>query len=112
MNLAIGCSLAGLLLAVLITHRGMATGRYTLSTEHLGTSVLGAYIPQASLGWVSPIPYIEAEHPELLRNNLSENELNRAEIGLAWQEFLRRPTYQSMRILGSALTSIFELDTR
>jgi hypothetical protein len=110
-NLAIGGLLAGLLLGGLIIQRGLATGRYTLSTEHLGTSVLGAYIPQASLGWASPIPYLEAEHPEVLQSGLSESEQNRAEIGLAWQEFLRRPTYQSMRITGSALTSIFELDS-
>ncbi|MGZ6315790.1 MAG: hypothetical protein ACXWNQ_00890 [Anaerolineales bacterium] len=111
-NALIGASITVVLFGGLIFQRGMATGRYTLSTEHLGASVLGAYVPGAPLAWVIPVPYLETKAPEILKRGVSSDDLNRAEIGLAWQEFLRRPTFHSMRIIASTLTSLFELDSK
>ena len=111
-NALIGASIAGMLFGGLVFQRGMATGRYTLSTEHLGASVLGAYVPGAALVWVTPVPYLQIKAPELLKRDVSAYDLNRAEISLAWQEFLRRPTFHAVRIIGVTLTSLLDLDSR
>ena len=111
-NAGVAALIVGVLFAGLVIQRGMATGRYTLSTEHLGASVLGAYVPGAALVWVTPVPYLQIKAPELLKRDVSAYDLNRAEISLAWQEFLRRPTFHAVRIIGVTLTSLLDLDSR
>ncbi len=109
-NLIVGSSVVGILFAVLVLQRGIATGRYALTTEHFGISILGAYIPGAGMGWISPIPYLDATHPELLEQDQLGNGLDRGALNLAWQEFLRRPKFHVFRIFGSAFTNLFEMD--
>ena len=87
----------GLPLLLLIFYRGIVTSRFTLSTEHGGLSILGAYIPGATInGWADPIPYIASERPELLQDHKA---LLSQATGLAFREALRRPGFQALRIL-------------
>ena len=109
-NFFIGSLIVGVVFAALILQRGLATSRYTLTTEHFGTAILGAYIPGAGMGWIDPLQYVEETQPELLKNGPLGSELQRGALNLAWQEFLRRPTFHAIRIFGSALTNLFEMD--
>ena len=109
-NFIIGSSVIGVIFAFLILQRGWATGRYALTTEHFGMSILGAYIPGAGMGWISPISYIDAVDPKLLDHGELSQELDRGALKLTVQEFLRRPGFQAIRIFGSTLTNIFEMD--
>jgi hypothetical protein len=112
-NLLIGGGIVAMAFIALTIQRGMATGRYTLTTEHFGVSILGAYVPGAGMGWISPIPYIEGIHPELFdQNGYWGNELENEALNLARQEFLRRPIFHVIRSFGSTLTNIFEMDTQ
>ncbi len=110
-NAGVAALIIGVLLGGLVLQRGLATGRYALSTEHLGASILGAYVPGAPMVWVNPIPFLETKVPEITRDNVSAADLNWVEIRVAWQEFLRRPAFHTQRIVGSALSSLFDLDS-
>lgn len=105
-NFLTGGILVGVLFGALIVHRGMATGRYALSTDHLGVSILGAYVPGAGLGWISPIPYLEANHPGLL----NDKDFDQKVSGLVWQEFVRRPGFHIIRMIGSSFYNLFNID--
>jgi hypothetical protein len=111
-NFFIGSSIVGVVFAALILQRGLATGRYTLTTEHLGKSVLGSYIPGAGMGWIDPLSYVETVHPELVETDVWGTKFvnERGALNLAWQEFLHRPTFHAIRIFGLALTNLFEMD--
>lgn len=109
-NFLIGSSMVGLLFVGLIFLRGIATGRYTLLSSHLGNSILGAYVPGAGMGWVDPNPYLQAVHPELVINAVSRSELDRIMLRLAWQEFVHRPVFHIIRIVGSTFTNLFGID--
>lgn len=112
-NILVGALIVSMAFTALVTQRGMATGRYTLTTEHFGVSILGAYIPGAGMGWNSPIPYVKAIHPELLdQNGYWGGDLEQEALNLALQEFLRRPRFHAIRSFGSTLTNIFEMDTQ
>jgi hypothetical protein len=94
---------AGLPLVALAAYRGAATGRFSLSTEHGGIAILGAYVPGAiPYGWVDPFPFIASVRPDLLYDR--EALLSQAAL-LAFRETLRRPAFQTGRILSSVLTS-------
>jgi len=87
----------GLPLLAMAAYRGVVTGRYTLSTEHSGLAILGAYIPGATVnGWSDPYPYIASVRPDLLHDH--KKLLSQASM-LAFQEVLRRPKFQAIRIL-------------
>jgi len=93
---------AGVPLLVLIAHRGIATGRYTLSTEHAGLSVLGAYVPGAAKdGWIDPYAFIASVRPDLLRD---PETLRSQSTGLALREALRRPGFHIARIGSEMVT--------
>lgn len=93
---------AGLPLVALVAYRGAATGRFTLSTEHGGLAILGAYVPGAIVnGWTDPYPYIASVRPDLLRDRKAL--LSEASV-LAFREALRRPGFQAARILSLAVT--------
>lgn len=51
-----------ILLGVIACQRGMATGRFRLTTEHGAQSLLGSYAPGARLGWIDPAPYVATFH--------------------------------------------------
>jgi hypothetical protein len=53
---------------------------------------------------------MRAVQPGLLDSNLSEKDLSRVELGLAWDELIRRPAYHAARIAGTTLLSIFQMD--
>ena len=94
---------AGLPLLALAAYRGAATGHFTLSTEHTGPSILGAYIPGAiSYGWTDPYPYFASVRPDLLH----ERKIRPSQAALlAFQEVLRRPGFQTARILSSVASA-------
>jgi len=105
-NIAAGSLLLGTLFGVLIIQRGLATGRYALSTNHLGVSILGAYIPGAGLGWISPIPYLQANYPQILDDEDFEQQAS----DLVWPQFIRRPGFHLIRMAGSSLYNLFYID--
>ncbi len=105
-NFSIGAILTGILFSALIIQRGMATGRYALSTNHFGVSILGAYIPGAGLGWISPMPYLQTNYPEILEDEDFEQQAS----GLVWQEFILRPGFHTIRMTGSSLYYLFNID--
>jgi hypothetical protein len=94
---------AGLPLVALAAYRGAATGRFSLSTEHGGIAILGAYVPGATpYGWIDPFPFIASVRPDLLYDR--EALLSQASL-LAFRETLRRPGFHTARMLSSVLTS-------
>jgi hypothetical protein len=93
---------AGLPLMALVAYRGAATGRFTLSSEHAGLTILGAYVPGASVNaWIDPYPFIASVRPDLLRDRKA---LLSQASSLAFREALRRPGFQAARILSSMVT--------
>jgi hypothetical protein len=95
-----GCLAAVVGLFGLATYRYAASGRFSLSTEHGGVTILGSYIPGSSFhGWVAPYVYLASVRPDLLRDRqaiLSQS------LSLAVHEALRRPAFHAMRILSMA----------
>jgi hypothetical protein len=93
---------AGLPLMALVAYRGAATGRFTLSSEHAGLAILGAYIPGAAVNaWTDPYPFVASVRPDLLRDRKAL--LSQASL-LAFREARRRPGFQATRILSSVVT--------
>ena len=92
----------GLPLMAIVVYRGIASGRFNLSTEHAGLAILGSYVPGASIdGWTDPYPFIASVRPDLLRDRQA---LLSQATRLAVREALRRPGFQSIRILSSMIT--------
>lgn len=90
---------AGLPLLGLAAYRSAATGRFALNTEHSGVSILGAYVPGATInGWTEPAPYIASVRPDLLWNGKA---LFSQATSVAVREALRRPVFHTLRILSS-----------
>ncbi len=101
-RVAVAALAVGLPLAALVAYRGVATGRFNLSTEHAGLAILGSYVPGASIdGWVDPYPFIASVRPDLLHDRQAL--LSQAAM-LAVHEALRRPGFQAIRILSSICT--------
>jgi hypothetical protein len=102
-RVAVAALAAGLPLVALAAFRGAATGRFTLSSEHAGLTILGAYVPGATgYGWIDPYPFIASVRPDLLRDRKAL--LSQASL-LAFREALRRPDFHAARILSSVVTS-------
>jgi hypothetical protein len=100
-RLALCALAAGLPLLGLGAQRGLATGRYALTSEHAGLSMLGSYIPGAVAdSWTDPAPWVASEAPELLRER---SVVRRAAAGLALREALRRPGFHAARIASGVL---------
>jgi hypothetical protein len=84
------------------TQRFVATGRFALTTEHSGLSVLGSYVPGAvNSGWTDPHPFIASTHPELLQDRKA---LLSGTLALALREAAQRPGFHMIRILSTLLT--------
>ena len=94
------------LVAVLVglaVQRGVATGRYALTTEHTGVSILGSFVPGAGLGWISPKAHATARDPAITDNPVR---LRREALGLAVAEALRRPGFHLVRSLSSVVAHL------
>ena len=101
-----GSLAAGLGLFGLAAYRHAATGRFSLTTEHAGVTILGAYIPGASFqGWLPPYPFLASVRPDLLRDHRA---LLAQTSGLAFREALRRPAFHALRI--AAMTGFYAIN--
>jgi len=96
------CALvAGAPLLLLALQRRAATGRFALTSEHGGLSVLGSYIPGSTLnGWGNPVTYVAAVEPDLLED---PPKLRRQAMRLAVREALARPAFHAARITAFTL---------
>ena len=101
-----GLIVLGITLGFLVIQRGLATGRYALSSEHLGASIAGAYVPGAELGWIPPSDYIQRTYP-----TAAEDEVDEIVKGLALQEFVRRPGFHIIRVGASAFYYLTNMDS-
>ncbi len=99
---------AGLPLSALVVQRGLATGRYTLTTEHGGVTVLGSFIPGAfASGWIDPRPYVASLAPSLLAD---KSTYFAGAWRLAWREAARRPAFHAVRIATQTLRLAVKAD--
>lgn len=90
-------------LLALAAYRYVATGRFALSSDHAGWSILGAYVPGATVnGWRDPSPFIASVEPALLEDRHAM--LTHA-AGLAVGEALRRPAFHAVRIASSVVSA-------
>ena len=93
-----------LLLLTIAGQRGVATGRFALTTEHGGKALLGAYVPGAALSyWINPNPYIVSIDPLLLRD---KKRLKEEFYRLALKEALRRPKFHLVRMVSGILNNL------
>ena len=84
-------------LGFLIVQRGVASGRYALSSEHLGLALVGTYAPGSGLNWVVPWGYLERVHPQ----PIPDDQLEKVSTELALQEFSKRPGFHMVRMATS-----------
>jgi hypothetical protein len=96
-NAAILILAAGAPLLALAAQRRAATGRFALTTEHAGLSLLGSFVPGASAaGWIDPRPWVASVEPALLAED--ESRLRAAAARLALAEARRRLRFHVLRI--------------
>jgi hypothetical protein len=101
-----GTLAAGLGLFGLAVYRQAATGRFSLSTEHVGVTVLGAYLPGSSFhSWVPPYAYLASVRPDLLRDRKA---MFAQSLGIAVREALRHPAFHAFRI--AAMGGFYAID--
>ncbi len=95
-NAAVLLLAAGLPLLALAAQRRAATGRFALTTEHTGVTLLGAFVPGASAaGWIDPRPWVASVDPALLEDDAR---LRAGALRLALSEASRRPRFHLLRI--------------
>ena len=104
---AAACALAAALpLLLLAVQRELATGRFALTSEHAGLSVLGSYVPGAAAdSWADPGPYIASVRPSLLWDY---GRIRREAGGLALHEALRRPAFHAARTAAVVLSQALD----
>jgi len=105
-NFTIGAFVTLIVFLLLVLQRGMATGRYALSSDHLGVSILGSYIPGAGIGWISPIQYVETTHPEIMEQGILEEKA----LELTKNEFMNRPMFHIIRVIISSSNYLIDID--
>jgi hypothetical protein len=99
---------AGLPLSALVVQRGLATGRYTLTTEHGGITVLGSFVPGAfAPGWIDPRPFVTAADPAFVADRAS---YFASGWPLAWREAARRPAFHLVRMTTQTLRNAIKAD--
>jgi len=87
-------------LLALAAQRQAATGRFAVTSEHGGLTMLGTLAPSsAATGWVDPMLAIAAVEPALLTDPVA---LRRATWRLAWNETRRRWRFHGLRAAASA----------
>jgi hypothetical protein len=96
-------SVLATILVAFAVQRGLATGRYALTTEHTGVSILGSFVPGAGLGWISPGPHAKAKDPAIMD---SPPRLRREALRLAVAEARRRPAFHLVRSLSSVIVNL------
>ncbi len=97
-------------LVALATLRAAATGRFAVTTEHGGLTLLGTLAPgSAEAGWVDPMLYVAAVEPRYLTDPLA---LRRATWRLARHEALRRWRFHAFRAAVSGLRLWTESEAR
>jgi hypothetical protein len=105
---AVAVSLAAALpLSAVAAYRYASTGRFALSQESAGWTILGSYIPGAAAhgGWIDPSTYMASVRPDLLRDPKA---MFAQTPRLALQEALRRPGFHAMRILSTIFSQATE----
>ena len=96
---------AGVPLLLLACQRQAATGRFAVTTEHGGLSLLGSYVPGATANaWADPLPYVASVEPGLLEH---PEELKRQSVRLALQAARARPVFHAARIVAFTLEFAF-----
>lgn len=101
---------AAIPLALLAAERRAATGRFAITTEHGGLSVLGTLVPgSAAAGWLDPTLYVASIEPALLREPAR---LRSAAWGLAADEARRRYRFHALRAATAALRLSVESDAQ
>jgi hypothetical protein len=107
-HLFLWMAVALLLLLLIASQRAVATGRFALTTEHGGKSMLGAYVPGAGLNyWTDPSPYIASIDPTLLKD---KERLQKESYRLTLKEALRRPKFHLIRIVSAVLNCFGQPD--
>jgi hypothetical protein len=87
---------AGIPILLLAGQRYVATGRFTIATEHAGMALLGTFTPGSSTdGWMNPRDFISNVEPTLFANPIR---MRTAGYRLAWEEAKRHPGFHIMRI--------------
>lgn len=108
-NLIFGILAVTVLLLLMVLHKGQSTGKYTLSSTHIGTSMLGSYAPGAGLGWVDPSAFLAAHHPELIYQMSKDfSSTQDRMVDLAIGEFLDRPRFHTARIAAALIYDLFD----
>ncbi len=107
---AVAGSVAAILaLLGLAAYRHASSGHFSLSPQHAGVSVLGAYLPGSSVnGWEPPYAFISSVKPEMLRDRQL---LFSQSSGLAVREALRRPGFHVLRIIAMVGTAAIESES-
>jgi hypothetical protein len=99
---------AAIPLLLLAAQRHAATGRFAVTTEHGGLSVLGTLVPgSAAAGWLDPTLFVASVEPALLRDPVA---LRSAAWRLAAREFARRYRFHVFRASAAALRLAVESD--
>jgi hypothetical protein len=102
--------IAFLIISSGVIYRGLATGRFSLTTYHSAQSILGAYAPGAGRDyWVDPKPFIAAVEPRLLFEE--EDKLSRGMVELAWKELVRRPKFHAIRMVAAGFNGLYRTGT-
>lgn len=85
-----------------------ATGRFGLSSGHVGYTLLGTVLPGASATyWSDPVSYVAAVRPELVKDR---RRLFAETLPLALDELRRRPGFHALRTLSAFLKFPFDSD--
>jgi hypothetical protein len=96
-RLALASSLTVIGVLALAAQRYASTGRFTITSEHGGFSLLGSVAPGSfSNGWKSPRDYISQVEPALFGNPVR---LRRDAYRLAWEEARRHPLFHAIRVV-------------
>jgi hypothetical protein len=101
---------AAIPLLLLAAERRAATGRFAITTEHGGLSLLGTLVPgSAAAGWLDPTLFLASADPSLLKD---PGRLRRTSWALAAGEAGRRHRFHAFRVAVSALRLSVESDAQ
>lgn len=94
-NLALAAALSGIGILALCEQRYLATGRFTIATEHGGLALLGSVVPGSfANGWINPRDYVAAVEPSLLGDPIR---YRTDAYRLSFAEIRRHPLFQAIR---------------
>lgn len=97
-RLAIFALAAACMLALIGGQRYLATGRFAITSEHAGASLLGSYIPGSGFGWIPFESYVATVAPDLADN---PDRLAREAGRLVREEVRKRPWFHIKRRIGA-----------